>query len=309
MAGWNGGFGDDTYEQEPAMERTTLKMPRRVFLGGLGSGAAMMPRASSAQNTPGAGKVIDAHDHLSNRRQKGWEEADRRMIEAADKLGIDQICCSILPPERPTSLEGFRQCNEWMADAARRFPGRVLGYCFVNPGYTKEAIEEIRRYVEGRGFIGIKLYNDYRITEPVLRPIIELAIELRVPVLSHTGHTSWLPEPQPRISDGGHLAEAGRAYPEATLICAHIAGGGDWEWTVKALRSAPNVYLDTSGSVIDEGTVEMAVRVLGADRLLFACDMSLTASVGRIRGADISEADRRKILGGNMQRILNRRRV
>jgi predicted TIM-barrel fold metal-dependent hydrolase len=291
------------------MERTTLKLPRRAFLSGLGAGAAMIPRALSARSAPAAGKVIDAHEHLSHRGQKTWEEADRRMIDAADKLGIDQLCCSILPPERPTTLEGFRQCNEWMADAVRRFPGRVLGYCFINPGYTKEALEEIRRYVEDRGFIGIKLYNDYRITEPVLSLILELAIELRVPLLSHAGHTSWLPEPQPRVSDGGHLAEVGRRYPEATIICAHIAGGGDWEWTVKALRQAPNVYLDTSGSVIDDSTVEMAVRVLGADRLLFACDTSMTASMGRIRGAEISDADRQKILGGNMQRILNRRRV
>ncbi len=51
----------------------------------------------------------------------------------------------------------------------------------------------------------------------------------------------------------------------------------------------------------------MAVRILGSDRLLFACDTSLTASVGRIRGADISESDRAKILGGNMQKILSRR--
>jgi predicted TIM-barrel fold metal-dependent hydrolase len=91
------------------------------------------------------------------------------------------------------------------------------------------------------------------------------------------------------------------------IICAHICGGGDWEWTIKALRDAPTVYLDTSGSVVDDGVVEMAVRLLGADRLLFACDMSLTASVGRMRSAELSEEDRRKILGGNMQRILNRR--
>jgi len=53
------------------------------------------------------------------------------------------------------------------------------------------------------------------------------------------------------------------------------------EWTIKALRHAPNVYLDTSGSVIDEGIVEMAARDLGVDRLLFGCDMSMTAGVAR----------------------------
>ena len=46
------------------------------------------------------------------------------------------------------------------------------------------------------------------------------------------------------------------------------------------------MYLDTSGSVIDEGIVEMAVKLLGVDRLLFGCDMSMTAGVGKIRAAD-----------------------
>ena len=82
---------------------------------------------------------------------------------------------------------------------------------------------------------------------------------------------------------------------------------GDWEWTIKALRHAPSVYLDTSGSVPDEGVIEMAVKVLGAERLLFGCDLSLSASVGRIRSADLDEDSRRRILGGNMRRILQRR--
>jgi predicted TIM-barrel fold metal-dependent hydrolase len=103
------------------------------------------------------------------------------------------------------------------------------------------------------------------------------------------------------------MAELARRYPEAMIICAHIAGGGDWEWTVKSLRNSPGVYLDLSGSVIDEGTVEMAVKVLGAGRLLFATDLSMTASVGRIRSADIAEPERRQILGGNMRRIFGRR--
>jgi predicted TIM-barrel fold metal-dependent hydrolase len=91
------------------------------------------------------------------------------------------------------------------------------------------------------------------------------------------------------------------------IICAHVCGGGDWEWTIKALRNAPTVYLDTSGSVPDEGVLEMAVQTLGALRLLFACDLSMTASVGRIRSADLKPDDRAAILGGNFRRILERR--
>jgi uncharacterized protein len=282
--------------------RVDYPISRRTLLSGLSLAAAGRTPAAMA-----GVKVIDAHCHLYHRGSSTWREGDRLIVEAADKLEIEQLCCSILPPERPTTLDGFRQCNRWMQEGINRFPGRILGYCFVNPGYRREALDEVRRCVEDEGFIGIKLYNDYRCDEPVLSPVVELAIELRVPILQHGGHVSWLSSPQPRISDGSHMAALARRYPEAMIICAHLAGGGDWEWTVKSLRNSPGVYLDLSGSVIDEGTVEMAVKVLGAERLLFATDLSMTASVGRIRSADITETERRQILGDNMRRILSRR--
>ena len=253
--------------------------------------------------------VIDCHAHLHHRSSDSWEEDDRKLIDAADKLGIDQLCCSILTPrrQRPSTAEGFQECNTYMTEAMGRFPGRVLGYCYVNPGYPRESLEEIRRRVEEQGFVGIKLYNGYTCTEPVVWPIVELAIELGIPILQHAGHPHY-PKPGPfRINDGGHLSELSRRYPEAALICGHICGGGDWEWTIKALRNAPSVFLDTSGSVVDEGVIEMAARVLGVDRLLFGCDMSMTAGVGKLRSARLSSRDKQKILGGNMERILGKR--
>ena len=77
---------------------------------------------------------------------------------------------------------------------------------------------------------------------------------------------------------------------------------------MNTLRHAPGVFLDTSGSVTGKGTVEMAAEVLGTDRLVFGCDMSMTASVGRIRGANLSAPDQAKILGGNMAKLLQRRK-
>ncbi|HEY8744182.1 MAG TPA: amidohydrolase family protein [Chloroflexota bacterium] len=251
--------------------------------------------------------IIDCHAHLSHHSRATWAVEDRLLIEAADRLEIDQLCCSILTPRKPASAQGFQGCNAWVAEAMARFPGRVQGYCYVNPGYPREALEEIHRCVEDRGFMGIKLYNEYTVTEPVVWPIIELAIKLRVPVLEHAGHAHYFVTEQPRISDGGHLAGLSRRYPEAMLICAHVGGGGDWEWTIKALRHAPGVFLDTSGSVIDEGIVELAAATLGVDRLLFGCDMSMTAGVGKLRSARLSAAEKRKVLGENMAAILKRR--
>jgi len=51
----------------------------------------------------------------------------------------------------------------------------------------------------------------------------------------------------------------------------------------------------------------MAAEILGADRLLFGCDMSMTAGVGKVRAARLSPEDRQKVLGGNMMQLLKMR--
>jgi hypothetical protein len=248
--------------------------------------------------------VIDCHGHLHGQDVVDYRERDRLLIEAADKLGIDQLCCSILTRQRPASVEGFRACNAWLVEAIERFPDRVLGWCYVNPEHSAPAVEEIRRYVLEHGFIGVKLYNERVCTDPVVFPVIEAAIELRVPILHHAGHGHRPFPGQPNISDSGHLTQLGQRYPEARLICAHIGGGGDWEWSIKAMRHGTNVLLDTSGSVVDAGMIEMAVDTLDVDRILFGCDMSMTAGIGKIRALDVNPADRQKILGGNMLQLL-----
>ena len=56
----------------------------------------------------------------------------------------------------------------------------------------------------------------------------------------------------------------------------------------------------------------MAAKTVGVDRLLFGCDMSFTAGVGKIRGANLSAEEKQQILSGNLLRLLaerNRKKV
>ena len=256
--------------------------------------------------------VIDCHAHLSGEHTgitRIWGSSDAALLAAAERVGIDASCASILTTAMPAPLADFQECNRQLAAVTQQFPSKVRGYCYVNPGYTREALSEIRYYVEEHGFMGVKLYNEYKCTDPILFPIVELAVELGVPILHHAGHQCRPIPSQPNISDSGDLAQLAARYPEAVLICAHIGGGGDWEWTVKAARATPNIYLDTSGSVFDSGMVEMAVRVVGAERVLFGCDTSFTAGIGKMRAARLTEEQRALIMGGNMERILTMRKA
>ena len=62
-----------------------------------------------------------------------------------------------------------------------------------------------------------------------------------------------------------------------------------------------------AGSDPTAGLVEMAVRELGADRILYGSDCggrSFASQLAKVTSADIADADRKKILGGNLRKLL-----
>jgi len=253
--------------------------------------------------------MIDCHGHCSV-DGSCWVSADD-LVKGMDLYGIDCTCCSapITSGEATPSL--VRDKNNLVLASMKRHPKRILGYCFVNPGFASEAIQEIERCILGEGMIGVKLYHQYKIDDPVQFPVIEQCIEWEVPILMHAGYPAApeLRKRQPNLSSANDFAAAARRYPEALLICAHIGGGGDWERQIKGLREAPTVYLDTGGSVIDAGMIERCVRELGVGRLLFACDGNVARGIGKILEAKLNQRKKGAILGGNFEKILRRRRT
>ena len=235
------------------------------------------------------------------------------VIDAADRLEIEQLACSIpITGGRWATPAEVRACNDGLLDAIRQYPKRILGYCFLNPGYTREALAELDRCIVRERMLGVKLYNQYKINDPVCFPIIERTIELGVPILVHAARliTPADTAAQPLTSHAADFVDVGRRFPEAMIIHGHIAGGGDWQWTLKVLRDAPSsIYLDTSGSVMDAGLLERCVRDFGEDRLLFATDMTMEGNVARVRDAAITEARREKIFFRNFKAVRARRKA
>ena len=65
--------------------------------------------------------------------------------------------------------------------------------------------------------------------------------------------------------------------------------------------------IEVSGSFPTDGFVEMAVREGGANRVIFGSDLpgrSLASQLAKVMGADISDADKELILGGNLRRLV-----
>jgi len=312
-----------------------MSISRRRFLGtaaaaGLGgtglaaTASAAAGAAPAAAAATGRGPVglpadwrrqrkFDVHNHvfLSGRRgSSDWADVDH-LIEAAEVLGIERLFCS-----RPitagvmANIEAVRDVNDTVIAAMRRHPRQIFGYCFVQPGTGAAALAEIDRCLEA-GMIGVKLYNQFKYTDPAVFPIAEKCIQRGIPFL---GHSAYLTDPktlalQPKTSHALDFCALAQRYPELILIMGHVNGGGDWEWAIKGLRECRHVYLDTSGSVLEEGTIESCVRQLGHERVLFATDATMEGCVGKMLSAEITASQREDIFWRNFQKILDRRRA
>jgi uncharacterized protein len=256
-------------------------------------------------------RKLDAHNHvfgLGHRPNANWSEVEN-LIEAADALGIQRLFCS-----RPITggvmgdIEVVRESNDAVLAAMKRYPEHIAGYCFVQPGNGAAALDEMDRCLEA-GMIGVKLYNQFKYTDPAVFPIAEKCIRHRIPFL---GHSAFITDPksraaQPKTSHALDFCALSRRYPELLLIMGHVNGGGDWEWAIKGLRECNNVFVDTSGSVQDDQTIERCVRELGHQRVLFATDATMEGCVGKVLSADLTSEQREDIFWRNFQRILDRR--
>jgi len=243
--------------------------------------------------------VVNWHEHVWFDREKKLNEfAMERLMNHAEILGIDMTVVSLPLTGGYNKPEDIELANDTAYEALKRYPKTMRGMAFIDPINGRYAVEEIKRCVEGMGFVGVKLYHQFFMDDPAQYPIIEKCIELNVPILMHAGkirrdqqHT------QPRISDSTHMIPAAKRYPEATFIMAHITGGGDWYWQLKGMEDCKNIFTDVSGSVHDTDSMERTAKVMGVDRMLFGSDGSYASCVGKMLSCELSDEEVKTILG------------
>jgi len=222
----------------------------------------------------------------------------------AERLGVDRLVVSSLGSwaYEPTHEE-CRQANRAVHRLMQEYPGVVLGLAYVNPCYP-QAVEEFERCVTEWGFVGLKLWVACRVTDARVRPLLAKAGELRVPVLHHAWHK--ITGNLPHESYPHEIAQAAADFPGVQFIMAHI--GGDWVRGIRAVRHQRNVSVDTSGSIVEDGMIEAAVKELGARRVLFGSDAhgaDLAVNLAKVTGARIPARARRLVLGGNFARMVS----
>ena len=249
---------------------------------------------TNASSLCGPAPLIDAHAHFYHALagRSDWARVNDARLLAGDRIGVMYHVASVLGSYGHTSPTYFPSPadvtagNEIMEAFAAKEQRRVRWYVAVNPNHTAHALAEIRR-AAGQGAIGVKLLASRRADDPLLDPVCALAAELGFPVLHHIWQHRTREWPNQEISDGHDLARLAVRHPGVAFILAHLGGGGDWAHTLPAVRDTPNIYPDLSGSGVDRGMLDAALDALGAQRLLWACDLTMETGLAKLRALNV----------------------
>jgi uncharacterized protein len=255
---------------------------------------------------------IDIHTHFVGYwDDPGNKRLDEKMVELYLKFNIKKACISILGTNGKTSdiylptPEDILKGNMELVKSMKKYPDFVIGFLYINPAHEGQWPVMLKEFYENYGIKGIKLGAAMKCTDRRMNKLMEYAIQYDLPVFQHLGHNMTVDTYTSNIvSDSTELAELARRYPEAKIIMAHIGGGGDWRWAVRAIKQTPNVMIDISGSCFDIGMIDFACNELGVDRVAFGTDITLYSSIAKIENANLSIEDKKKICWSNAAKIL-----
>jgi len=260
---------------------------------------------TSVADTDASDMIWDLHCHFSGVPGPTIEDRTRQILEYADRMGVQRLVFFMGWPWSPNPTpDDFRRQNDQVLEALGKWPDRLFGFAYLNGHHPQESLVEIERCIANGPMVGIKLWVARKCSNEALDPIIARCGELNAAIYQHT----WL-KTQGNLAGEStpmDLALLAARHPTVPIICGHT--GGDWTRGIRAVRANKNVSIGIGGSEPTSGFVEMAVRELGAERVIYGSDVggrSFSSQLAKIYGAEVPDGAKQLILGHNLKRMLS----
>ncbi|MDC0275448.1 amidohydrolase family protein [Verrucomicrobiales bacterium] len=242
-------------------------------------------------------------------------EGDMKRSQRAIEIGnIEKLCYFAHVGIGTTTDAAFeksrRETPDLISAPLKRWPEKLLGMIHLNANDVSASLDALNHWIRDGQMLGVYFAGggpgSLPCTHKNFNPLIERIAELKAVIMQHTWHVTG-GKTSPGHSLPSELAELAARFPEQQFICAHA--GGEWEKGICAVRDSPNILVETSGFDATAGFIEMAMRELGPERIVFGSHLpsrSLGTELGKIVGANIPDEARKLILGGNFRRLLRR---
>jgi predicted TIM-barrel fold metal-dependent hydrolase len=206
------------------------------------------------------------------------------------------------------------QINDYVLEAAARYPHRLVAFCAIQPKAGEAAIVELERCARG-GARGIgELRPDIQGFDlgdkELMEPFVEVAGRYRLLFLLHAS------EPVGHQYSGKGTITPDTLYrficnfPELRVICAHWGGGLPFYALMPEVASAlANTFFDTAATpfLYQPQIFKHVAEIVGADKILFGSDyplMSPKRIIAQLESIGLPRETEAMILGGNARRLL-----
>jgi hypothetical protein len=210
--------------------------------------------------------------------------------------------------------EGVLISNEEVAGWVGAHPDRFVGLASVSLRQPMEAVRELRRCVQERGFVGLRMLPWLWEVPPTDRrfyPLYAACVELGVPFCTQVGHTGPL-----RPSEPGrpipYIDQIAIDFPELVIVGGHV--GYPWtEEMVAVARKHENVYIDTSAYTsrrLPEQLIAYMKTSGGARKVLFGSNFPMiapSAALEDLEGLGLDESGSELYLHENALRVFGLR--
>jgi predicted TIM-barrel fold metal-dependent hydrolase len=238
--------------------------------------------------------VIDAHTHLGGYFSLYHIPFGdvKGIIEQLNRLGIVRICAFSFAGINSDYVLG----NDIVAQAVKEHPDRIVGYATLNANYPHEWLSELERCVK-IGLKGIKIICEFQGTtteKTDFTSVYQYANDHHMIMINHHwGSPSFFE----------NLAER---YPDISFIIGHYST----EYA-EILRRRRNIFQCTCAALMF-GDIEKLLKSVDADKIVYGSDLTDLDgpfSLMPVLYAKITDEEKRKILGLNMQKILEKHAV
>lgn len=232
------------------------------------------------------------------------------LIASLDTAGIAAaVTCGW--PWRDVGL--CRAHNDYLLDAARCWPERILPLAIIAPASGAAALAEATRTLDA-GAVGLGELNadaqGFDFADPAsLAPLAALLTERRHPLLIHTSEPVGHAYPGKGTATPDRLLPFLRAFPDLRVIAAHWGGGLPfYELMPEVAALTRNVWYDSAATtyLYDFAIFRHVAAIVGPARILWGTDYPLlrhSPFLRRTRELGLDQTTLEAILGRNAREV------
>ena len=227
-------------------------------------------------------------------------------VKAMDAAGVD---ISLLAAWH--GPQGSYISNEEVDAQIDAAPDRFRGLATVDLTDPMQAVRDIRRWVDGKKFVGVRIVpwlwdlppNDRR-----YYPVYAACIEAGVPFCTQIGHTG----PLMRSETGRlipYLEDVLLDFPELVVVGGHV--GFPWiDELISLTIKFPKFYVDTSAYAVHRLPASFVkyMKGVGADRVMFGTNwpmLSPQRCLQKLDALGLSDTQKDAFLFSNARRVFN----